>query len=228
MSAPTGPGAGPILALDASTLRAGVALLGPAGERWGAWQQEAATRGTAALAPAIAQLLAARRLEVADLLGVAVGTGPGSYTGIRSAIALARAMCFASGRPLVGVPSVRAAAAGLLAARPDVARVILLVDARRAECYRADYERRPDAPDGLAERRAPCLVSGAQADPAPEDSVLVVREALPDPYDVAAVGRAQLLSGGVDPATVLPLYLKRSHAEIVFDERVGPGGRGER
>ena len=74
------PGAlgGPFLALEASTLRPSVALLGPGGERWGQWMQAQGQRGTAPLAPALADLLAARRLPASGLAGVVVGLGPGS------------------------------------------------------------------------------------------------------------------------------------------------------
>lgn len=227
------PGAGPILAIEASTLRAGVALLGPAGERWGLWTQGPGQRGTAPLAPAIAELLGARGLAAADLAGVAVGTGPGSYTGTRAAIALARGLIFVSGAPLAGVPSVAAAALGELATRPQLERVIVLVDARRGERYRADYARAPAATSasgaaargaGLIELLPPRLVSGAEAEAQGGPTISVLREPIPCAYDVAAVGMVRLAAGGDSPAAVRPLYLKRSHAEIVFDERVGPGG----
>ncbi|HTE05270.1 MAG TPA: tRNA (adenosine(37)-N6)-threonylcarbamoyltransferase complex dimerization subunit type 1 TsaB [Planctomycetota bacterium] len=244
---------GPILALEASTLAVSVALLGPDGEPWGQVVAPPDARGTSLLASAAAELLAARALRASDLLGVIVGTGPGSYTGTRAAIALARALVFAAGVRIAGVPSVAGAALAELRRRPDVQRVIVLIDARRGESYRADYERAPadGAAGPLRELRAPCLVTGADALPlapagapgAPagaspltsdagdekllaELRISVLREPHPDAYDVAAVGRAHLLSGGDSPEAVLPLYLKRSHAEIVFDERVGSQGLG--
>jgi tRNA threonylcarbamoyladenosine biosynthesis protein TsaB len=226
--------AGPVLALDASTLRPGVALLGPDGQPWGCWQPALPEPGTANLAGAVADLLEARGLAVRDLLGVAVGVGPGSYTGSRAAVALARALAFASGIRIAGVVSSAAAARGALRANPDTRLVLVLLDARRGEAYRSDWER-GDVPSGGVvgaegvplERAPPRLVSGADADPQPQDSfTLVLREPVPDPYDVAAVGRLRLLVGGDPPEAVRPLYLKRSHAEIVFDERVGSQGLG--
>ena len=68
----TGPGTGPILAIDASSARPTVALIGPDGEPWGLWTQEAGRRGTAILAVRAGELLEARSLAVADLGGVAV------------------------------------------------------------------------------------------------------------------------------------------------------------
>lgn len=231
------PATGPVLALDASTLRPCVALLGPGGEPWGAWQPEQPEPGTARLAPAVASLLAARRLRAADLLGVAVGVGPGSYTGARAAIALARALALAAGARLAGVVTSAACARAAFRANPDTRRVIVLVDARRGEAYRSDWERgdvAAGAPAALVganglplERVAPRLVAGAEADPPiPETFVSILREPVPEPYDVAAVGRPRLLAGGDPPEGVRPLYLKRSHAEIVFDERVGTQGLG--
>jgi len=230
--------AGPFLAIEASTRLPGVALLGPDGERWGLWTQAEGRRGTADIAPAAAALLAARGLAAADLAGVAVGLGPGSYTGTRAAIALARGLVFARGAPLAGVPSVAAAALAELASRPALTRVIVLVDARRGERYRADYARAGAEPAasaappgtesgrlaGLIELQPPRLVSGSEAEPEPSPAISVLREPVPCAYDVGAVGMERLAAGGDDPAAVRPLYLKRSHAEIVFDERVGPSG----
>ena len=241
MSAGSPPGRtnpdGPALVLEASTLAVGVALVGPGGEPWGQVVAAPDARGTALLASAAAELLASRSLRASDLLGVIVGTGPGSYTGTRAAIALARALVFAAGVRIVGVPSVAGAALGELRRRPDVDRVIVLIDARRGEVYRADYERAPISGAGtggadsasaciLREVRAPCLVTGADATPEQVPGISVLREPHPDAYDVAAVGRERLLSGGDSPGAVVPLYLKRSHAEIVFDERVGSQGLG--
>ena len=224
---------GPILALEASTLRPSAALLGPSGERWGQWSQDEGRRGTADLAPAVAALLAARGLRAGDLGGVAVGLGPGSYTGTRAAIALARGLIFGSGVPLAGVPSVAAAALAELRARPELERAIVLVDARRGERYRADYAR-ADGGGGAAgaargeprllELLPPRLVAGEQSEPAEGPTISVLREPIPWAYDVAAVGMERLAAGGDAPSAVRPLYLKRSHAEIVFDERVGPVG----
>ena len=223
---------GPVLALEASTLRPSVALLDAAGGDAGRWMAATAAVGTADLAPAAAALLAAGGCRVADLAGIVVGTGPGSYTGTRAVIALARGMALATGRPLAGVPSVAGAARAALRGHPGVRLVVTLIDARRGESYRADYARGPGGE--LLVARPPGLVSGAEADPEalvpatglPPESVLVLREPLPDAYDVGAVGRERLAAGGDDPASILPLYLKRSHAEIVFDERAGPPGLG--
>lgn len=227
------PPRGPVLALEASTLRASAALLGPDGEPWGGWLQPPGKPGTAPLAAAVAGLLSDRGLRVRDLFGIAVGVGPGSYTGTRAAVALARGLAWPSGTRLAAVVSSAAAARGELRRNAAAQSVIVLQDARRGEAYRADYARGSVVAgavgaEGLPlESLPPRLVAGADADPRPADpSLIVLREPVPDAYDVAAVGRTRLLEGGDPPELVRPLYLKRSHAEIVFDERVGSQGLG--
>jgi tRNA threonylcarbamoyl adenosine modification protein YeaZ len=217
---------GPVLAIEASSLAPSLALAGPGEEPLGHWQAPEGARGTAMLAAAAAELLDAAGLKAADLMGVVVGTGPGSYTGTRAAIALARGIAFPGGLPIAGVPSVAAAARAALREDPQLEHVVVLIDARRGEVYRADYTRAGASEGPIAqEEQPPRLVAEADAEPAADAStgagLSVIREPVPDAYDVAALGRERLAAGGDDPAGVRPLYLKRAHAEIVFDERVG-------
>jgi len=222
--------AGPILAVDASTLRASAALLGPGDADWGRWLQAEGERGSASLAPAVAELLAARALGPEQLEGFVVGTGPGSYTGLRSGIAFVRALAFALKLPLAGVSSFALAAQAALSAHPEAREVSVWLDARRGEAYRADYARAaaqiassaPATSFSLVEVAAPRLVSSAEAaqlESSPDGARLVVREPLPEAYHGGVLGRRLLSDGGQDPAGVLPLYLKRSHAEIALEER---------
>jgi tRNA threonylcarbamoyladenosine biosynthesis protein TsaB len=73
-------------------------------------------------------LLADARLKPVDLGGIAVGIGPGSFTGIRMAIATARGLAFALGIPVAGVSTLRALAAGAPGAVP-------VIDAKRREIF---------------------------------------------------------------------------------------------
>jgi len=79
-------------------------------------QEVLAARGSSsALVPAVARLLEKQGWSLAELDGVGVVSGPGSFTGVRVGLAAAKGLCEAAGLPLVAVSrlEVLAAAAGL-------------------------------------------------------------------------------------------------------------------
>ena len=91
-------------------------------------------------------------IAVTDLSGVAVGMGPGPFTGLRVGIAAARAFAFGIGRPVVPVVSHDAIAFGL------TEPTLVVTDARRREVYWSAYSGTDDA--GLPVRVAgPGLVA---------------------------------------------------------------------
>lgn len=101
-----------ILAFDSSTAGGSVALL--EGPRVVATRQLSADRRTAqTLAPAIAELLAAQGLNARQLGLVATAVGPGSFTGLRIAVTLAKTLAYATGADLVGVSTLEALAHSL-------------------------------------------------------------------------------------------------------------------
>ena len=93
-----------LLAIDTATSRASIALHdGQVLRSECTW--EAANRHTVTLAARIVQSLEASELTSTDLTAVAVCIGPGSYTGVRIGVALAKGMAVAQQLPLIGVPS---------------------------------------------------------------------------------------------------------------------------
>jgi tRNA threonylcarbamoyladenosine biosynthesis protein TsaB len=100
----------------------------------------------ARLLPLVEQALAKAGVEWADVDRLAVGVGPGGFTGLRIGIATARALAQANGLPLVPVGSLAALAAG---AGGTVAAVL---DARRGEVFAGVWEsgRELMAPAALA------------------------------------------------------------------------------
>jgi len=82
-------------------------------------------------------------LEREQIDGIAIGLGPGSYTGIRAAIALAQGWQLARGVKLLGLSSA-ACIAAQAQAEGIRGRTAIVIDAQRDEFYRAEYDLGPD------------------------------------------------------------------------------------
>jgi tRNA threonylcarbamoyladenosine biosynthesis protein TsaB len=125
-----------LLALDSSTRFAGIALYddrqGPVVEV--NWRAE--TQHTTALLPRVAQMMADAGVRVTDLEAVAVALGPGSFTGLRVAVAAAKGLALANGLALVGVPTLDVVA---FPHRDQSLPVIALVQAGRGRICWARY-----------------------------------------------------------------------------------------
>jgi tRNA threonylcarbamoyladenosine biosynthesis protein TsaB len=101
----------PVLAIETSSSRPGAAIaaFAPAGENAvrilaARYVDGAPSRGET-LADCIRELLESARIEVRDLAALGVVRGPGSYTGIRVGLSLARGLALADGIPVVGIGS---------------------------------------------------------------------------------------------------------------------------
>jgi tRNA threonylcarbamoyladenosine biosynthesis protein TsaB len=89
------------------------------------------------LAPNIKWVLEDCGVSVEQLDAVAVSTGPGSFTGIRIGVTTAKSMAYATGKKLIGVPTLDLLAAGVTAEHSDV--IAPLISARPGEVYTALY-----------------------------------------------------------------------------------------
>ena len=87
-----------------------------------------------ALLPLIARVMDSAGLEFAALDRIAVTTGPGSFTGLRVGIAAARGIALAAGKSAVGLSTLAAYAAPLIAA-DDSVPVVAVIDARHDHVY---------------------------------------------------------------------------------------------
>jgi tRNA threonylcarbamoyladenosine biosynthesis protein TsaB len=198
------------------------------------------------LLPAVDHLLRAAGRTLADVDALAVALGPGSFTGLRIGVSTMKSLAFATGKPLVGVPTLDALAWTLPFAGHPVCPIL---DAKKGEVYAALYrtdggrlerlwEDRAIAPERLAAALAeevpgPVVFLGDGVAPfAPllrrllgDDARLVPpANRLPSAATVAELGQAALERGErADPAALLPRYLRRSEAELGRERhRAGP------
>ena len=87
-----------------------------------------------AVMPLIARVMDLAGAEFADLDRVAVTTGPGSFTGLRVGISAARGIALAAGKPAIGLSTLAAFAAPLIA-EDDTTHVVAAIDARHDQVY---------------------------------------------------------------------------------------------
>jgi len=146
----------PILAFDTSAAHCAAALL--LGDRI-ILRDEPMDKGQAErLIPLLEEVLAEGGIGWGDLRALAVGTGPGNFTGVRIAVAAARGLALGLGIPAVGVTRLEALAHGL--PRP----VMVIEDARRGQAYVQLFTPGAAGTAHLADRVKPaCPATGSAA-----------------------------------------------------------------
>lgn len=205
-----------LLALDTSSATASVALVDDDQVR-ASRDLAGADRPTDLVAPAIRDVLAEAGARPRDLGAVAVGTGPGPFTGLRAGIVTARSLALTLAVPCVGIGSLDALAHAVSLSPGAPAGFAVATDARRREVYWAVFtggERvagpgvgpAADVPrDGLpVAGRGALLYPDRLGQPAVE--VL-------DPPATSVAALALRALGGGGPVTVAePQYLRRPDA----------------
>ena len=120
-----------ILAFDTSAAHCAAALL--LGDRIVLAHEEMDKGQAERLMPFLQQFLHREGITWADLTAIAVGTGPGNFTGVRISVAAARGLALGLGIPAIGVSQLEAVAFGL--PRP----LTVIEDARRGEVYVQEF-----------------------------------------------------------------------------------------
>lgn len=126
-----------VLALDTSTRHAALAVARADGAVFVAPSDPEERHGRA-LVPAIRDLLRESGLALADLDGLGVGLGPGSYTGLRVGVTAIKTLAYAANKPLVGLDSIEAVA---MNAPADETHVTVSVAAQRKEVHLVEFGR---------------------------------------------------------------------------------------
>jgi tRNA threonylcarbamoyladenosine biosynthesis protein TsaB len=180
----------------------------------------------------VAWIMEAAGVEWAELDGVAVSLGPGSFTGLRIGLAAAKGIVCAANVPLLGVETL----AALSLSCPVIDRPLwCLLDARKQEVYAACFQPGPTGrpeqagavaalgPEQLAGKiQEPVILAGPGVDEYHDffsriADVQLVPGALSSPQAarVGFLGAEQLLRNEfLDPALAVPFYVRASEAEI--------------
>jgi tRNA threonylcarbamoyladenosine biosynthesis protein TsaB len=134
-----------LLGIDTSTAASAACVLRSDGEVFEVVPDPAALAARPAhaseLMPAVAEVMERAGLDYGDLEAIAVGVGPGTFTGLRIGIATARALASANDLQLRPVSSLAALAAGIEAAAADSPSLLPVIDAKRGEVFAAEYAR---------------------------------------------------------------------------------------
>ncbi len=192
----------------------------------------------AALPRAVDDLLKGSKIVLSDLGAVAVGIGPGSFTGLRIGLSYAKGIAMASGCAVIGVPSLDAMALAALgeANLSDGTQICCVVDARKGEVFAALYRVVSDGLEKVSEALLVVLedlasrVAGdvvfagdmrakdAAALFSPKGHVVAVLDTsrfLVRGPCVAAIGAAIMSRGEVvEPATLEPMYIRPPEATV--------------
>jgi tRNA threonylcarbamoyladenosine biosynthesis protein TsaB len=207
-----------ILALDGALSRCSAAVV--ADERLVAARQQDTTRGQAALlAPFADVVLAEARVTAAELDLIAVTVGPGSFTGIRAALALAHGLGLGTGRPVIGVTVGEALASALPAL--GTRTLWVAIDSRRERVFLARGNEPPVAVarEALPEPEGPVAIAGdAAVDIAARlaargADVMLTDARVPQPRHVALVA-ARRWKSELPPLPAQPLYVDPPAARL--------------
>ena len=177
-----------------------------------ALERRAGNRHSELALPMLQELLKGSSIEA-----VAFGAGPGAFTGLRIACALAQGLAFARNLPVIGISTLEA-----LAQESGAARVVACIDARMSEVYYAALEKRAGRWHEVVAAR--CVAPNAAPRPPGEGWVgcgngfavygnMGMSRVFPDLHPtalaVAQLAAPRFAAGeGVDAAQALPVYLR--------------------
>ena len=224
-----------ILALDTSTERLALALQAPGGPY--TVLAEGGALASATLLPRVHALLALAGLQRADLDAVAFGRGPGAFTGLRTACAVAQGLAFGLDKPVLAIDSLLIVAEDARLQQAGDAEtwdLVVAMDARMDEAYAGRYrwaQGRWQTLQAAGLYPVPALTSlwadaaGVQAVAGSALTAFSGRVAwpagarhIPQEHDRAAAllnlaVQAARAGEGVDAAQALPLYLRDKVAQ---------------
>ncbi len=222
-----------ILSIETSTMLGGVAVMDDRQGLIAETKLNVKTTHSERLMSVIQQVLSQSDLGLEDIDAFAVAIGPGSFTGLRIGLSTAKGLAYATGKPLVTVPTLEAFAWNFPYCRYPVC---LMLDARKREVYAAvfrwessGFERvvgemsiKPE--DLLRQLPAVTLFAGEGVtlyremitELMGDRAVIASQEKMvPSPANVAMMGMVKAARGEfVGASEAVPLYIRKSEAEV--------------
>lgn len=226
-----------VLGIDTSTLMGSVGLID--GERPIAqYSLNIEVTHSERLMEAVDLVLHGARIKLEDIDGFAVSIGPGSFTGLRIGLGAVKGLCMATGKPAASVSTLEALASNIPYCRYNLCPIL---DARKKEVYAALFKYKEDgsivrltedmvlSPELLIKYlEGPVVFLG--------DGVYVYRDflkgklgdyahfaplntMLPSGLSVARIGLAKLKRGELITSTDVPVYIRKSEAEMKLEAR---------
>ncbi|MEM8874311.1 MAG: tRNA (adenosine(37)-N6)-threonylcarbamoyltransferase complex dimerization subunit type 1 TsaB [Planctomycetota bacterium] len=194
-----------LLALETSTRQGSIALWddGVVAER----AYAAGFRQAKSLVGEIDLLCRSAGWTPTDLQRVAVSIGPGSFTGVRVGLGVAKMLALSLGVEVVAVPSLLAAAQ-----RSSAERIAVALDARKGRVILGQFERRSGEVIATSE---PTIVPDATLDELPAGTEILREDTPPLASDVACLG---VKMTPVDAVRLVPAYVRRPEPE---EKRLG-------
>ncbi len=230
-----------VLGIETSTLQGSIALMSERGLVSEYTLNVEATHSERLL-PAINRLFNDLNLDIQGIDGISVALGPGSFTGLRIGISTAKGLSFASGKPVVGVPTLEALAWNLPFCPYWVCPIL---DARKKEVYCAIFRFKGNELVTLVEAQVlsptaliplvqePTVFLGDGLIPYGEIIKEILRDKAifaplakrgPSAANVAELGLRKLQQGErAEPASLVPIYIRPSEAELKLS-LAGKGG----
>lgn len=138
-----------LLAVDTSTTQFSMALMDMDGSVSAEYAASGGKNRFVHLMPTLRFLLETTQADLGDVRCLAAALGPGSFTGLRVGLSMAKGLCHALGVPLIGVPSLMALAC---LAAPSAIPIAPLLDSRRGEFFTALFH---TGEDGLPRQSLP-------------------------------------------------------------------------
>ncbi len=227
-----------ILAIETSTMLGGVAIVDETAGLIAETRLNVKTTHSERLMTAVNNTLIQSELTLDDMDVFAVASGPGSFTGLRIGLSTVKGLSYATGKPLVTVPTLEAFAWNFqLSAYP----VCLMLDARKSEVYSVVYKWedngfrtvieclsvRPEAI--LKELQGDILFAGEGVLLYKNRIIEVMKDRaffasadkmVPSPANIGTLGLMKALRGEFTVISeAAPFYVRKSEAEVKWSEK---------